>query len=149
MEDIILRVATIADAEIVFDWRNAPETREYFFDPQPLNKAEHITWFTQSLTMPSRCLLIAELDKKPAGVLRFDFVKQRAEIDIYLCPGLKGQGLGTRILLAGNEWIKRHFPMIETLEAKIIANNVASTRAFEKSGFDIKVIVMEKKIGTL
>lgn len=135
------------DAELVFDWRNAPETRKYFFDTRPLNKQEHMIWFEKSLTMPSRCILIAERDKNPIGVLRFDFINTAAEIDIYLQPGLAGNGLGTQILLAGTQWISTNYSQINTLRARVIAENIPSKRAFEKAGFHASIYTYEKKIG--
>ena len=135
------------DAELVFTWRNAPETRQFFFDTRPLNKHEHIKWFEQSLTMPNRCILIAESDKNSMGVLRYDLTDTTAEIDIYLQPGLAGQGLGTQILLAGTQWINTNYPLVNTLRARVIAENTPSKRAFEKAGFHTAIYIYEKKIG--
>lgn len=131
---------------MVFDWRNAPETRQNSFDPSPLNKPDHMKWFEQSLTNLNRCILIAELNKQPIGVLRYDFIESQAEISIYLDPKWVGKGLGTRILSVGTEWIKKHFTHIQTLQAKVIASNVASARAFEKAGFDVKVCENDSSI---
>jgi RimJ/RimL family protein N-acetyltransferase len=129
---------------MVFEWRNAPETRKYFFNPGPLLKEGHINWFKQSLQMSSRCLLIAEYDQKPIGVLRYDIYDTEAEIDIYIQPGLSGKGFGTRILQAGHEWIKEFFPRIVKLQAKILPENKASIRIFEKTGFTVKTQIYEK-----
>lgn len=146
MGKIKLRPAALLDAEIVFDWRNAPQTRQYSFDSRPLNRLDHISWFDQSLKMSNRCLLIAELDNKPIGVLRYDLAKPYAEISIYLDPGLAGKGLGTIILVAGVQWMQQYSPEITTLRAKIIPDNIASVRAFEKAGFSIKAQGYEKNI---
>ena len=146
MKAITLRPATLADAEMVYEWRNAPETRKYFFDPRPLEKAAHIKWFESSLKMPDRCLLIAESENTPVGVLRFDISHSEAEIDIYVCPGLTGNGLGTAILNAGTNWINKHKPHVNTLLAKVIPANIASARAFEKSGFNLDFQVYKKKV---
>lgn len=147
MTRIKLRRALSTDADMVFHWRNAFETRKYCFDPHPLIHDHHIEWFEESLKIPSRCLLIAELEFNPIGVLRYDINDSRAEVAIFLKPGLTGQGLGTKILLRGTDWMKINFPQLQTLQAKVMANNIASARAFKKAGFDISIKGNEKNIG--
>ncbi|MDR3491456.1 MAG: GNAT family N-acetyltransferase [Gammaproteobacteria bacterium] len=147
VETITLRPAVSLDAEIVFEWRNAPETRRYSFDPSPLNKLDHIKWFEQSLKMHNRYLLIAEQCGNPVGVLRYDLVSSQAEISIYVSPALSGKGLGTKILLAGTDWIKLNLPEIKILRGKVLANNIASARVFDKAGFNLKMQVYEKDVG--
>lgn len=136
MTEIRLRTATLDDAVIIFEWRNVEETRRYFFDPKPLEMADHLCWFKNSLLMPTRWLLIAEQQDEAIGVLRFDTnEKNEAEIGIYVKPGLTGKGLGTKILEVGCEWVKLNLPHVKSLVGKVIPENVASCRAFEKSGF--------------
>lgn len=143
MDEISLRKATLADADIMFAWRNAPETRKYFFDPRPIDKFKHIDWLSNSLTMTTRYLLIAEINQKPIGVLRYDLIDSTAEIDIYLNPELSGKGFGTLILKAGVAWAKANYLPAKTLKAKVIADNIGSRRAFEKAGFNLTVQIYE------
>lgn len=147
MTNLTLRPARMGDAEMIFEWRNALETRQYFFEPSPLQLTEHLQWFNRSLTLPTRKLLIAEVEKTPIGVLRYDFLHSQAEIDIYVRPDLKGKGFGTQILIQGTEWLSKHFPEIKTLQGKVINENIASCRAFEKAGFNKKIQVYELNLG--
>ena len=144
MKNIILRLATISDAETVFEWRNDLETRKYSLDPRPLVYEEHRKWFKQSLKSHNRHLLIAEQDKLPIGVIRYDTNELEAEISIFLNPKLRSKGLGTQMLIMGADWIKEKLPQIKALRAKVLTENIASTKAFEKAGFISKIQLYEK-----
>lgn len=135
MNKIILRRATASDECNVFEWRNAPETRRYAFNPDAMAWEGHVRWFRDLLARTDRHLLIGELDNRPIGVLRYDVVNEVAEVSIYLVPGCGGQGLGTALLKEGNVWMARHLPQVTTLCAKILPDNIASRKSFAKAGY--------------
>ncbi len=146
---LTLRKAGLADCESVFQWRNAPETRQHIFNPEPIAWEEHQVWFEKILQSDESVLLIAESDGDPVGVLRYDFpATGKAIVSIYLVPGLHGQGLGTRILQEGADWLKRNLPQIEAVEAQVLAGNTASHRAFEKAGYEPSYMTYVQKLKT-
>ena len=140
---MLLRMATIDDAAVVYEWRNHPDVRACSFDSNPLKFETHIEWFKSSLKMIDRHLFIAEIDSEPVGVLRFDIVGSQAEISIYLSPLHKGKGMGVSLLNEGKKWICLNFNNIECLRAQILLGNIASIKAFEKAGFKRKSYVYE------
>lgn len=135
MSEIILRRATASDECRIFEWRNAPETRRYAFNPDAVAWEDHVRWFSDLLARTDRHLLIGELDSQPMGVLRYDVVNEVAEVSIYLVPGCGGRGLGTALLKEGNAWVARHLPQVTTLSAKILPDNIASRKSFAKAGY--------------
>ena len=107
-----LRQAVLADADMVYVWRNHPETYRFFFQAEPIGRDTHVKWFTAAIANPCRHLLIAEYGSTAIGVLRFDYdnTAHKVEIDIYTDPEKRGQGYGQAIILASIEWVKQHFP---------------------------------------
>jgi UDP-2,4-diacetamido-2,4,6-trideoxy-beta-L-altropyranose hydrolase len=135
MSQIKLRRATPDDMRSLFEWRNAPETRHYAFDPKPIAWEDHQRWFRASLGRDDRHLLIGEMDGEAVGVLRYDVEEKWAEISIYLVPGKSGRGLGTALLCAGNAWLALNLPAITSIRAKILPENIPSRKAFLKAGY--------------
>lgn len=146
MTDIMLRLATLADAELAFDWRNAKQTRQYSFNSKSLDKKEHIQWFKHSLARTDRYLLIAEKLGNPIGVLRYDIIDDYAEVGIYLNPLEINKGYGTELLQLGHIWVQKNCPTVKRIVAKIIAENIPSCRAFEKADFKLQYLVYEKSL---
>jgi len=135
INSISLRPATAADVSRLFEWRDADETRRFFFDPAPLERHIHEQWLRETLARGDRRLLIGETRDGPVGVLRFDLLNDEAEISVYLVPGRQGRGLGTDLLRVGVAWAQQALPGIDRLTARIHPDNLASHRAFAKSGF--------------
>jgi RimJ/RimL family protein N-acetyltransferase len=132
---IMLRRAVEADCVPIWRWRNAPETRRYFFNPQPIDLASHESWFRDTLSASDRILLIAEHEQESVGVLRFDLQGDHAVVSIYVAPALAGRGLGTSMLLAGSTWLREEWPKMDFIEAQILPENSGSFRAFAAAGY--------------
>lgn len=142
---IILRRAQLSDSDNLYHWRNAPEVRQYSFDSEPIAKEAHVQWLTNTLASSTRHLLIAEENQQPVGVLRFDLLKPtEAEVNIYVCPGLTGNGYGQKILQAGATWVKQNLVDVHKLVARVFPENAASCAVFEKSGFEKVIYVYER-----
>lgn len=134
-EQISLRRATTGDSASLHAWRNHPDTRRLSFDPAAIEWETHERWLAKALADPDRELLIAESAGAALGVLRYDIAAGRAVVSIYLVPGLAGQGWGVRLLLAGETWLRRERCEVRWLDAEVSAGNLASTHAFQASGF--------------
>jgi RimJ/RimL family protein N-acetyltransferase len=67
-------------------------------------------------------------------VVRFDQNEDSAVVDIYLVPERRGQGLGTPMLDAALQWLKRN-SSVRHLYADVLAENAASMRLFATAGF--------------
>lgn len=145
---VTLRKASHEDCETIFRWRNHPKVRQHFFDARELSYSEHKKWFYNSLQRDDRIILVAYVDGKPVGVIRFDVskaVSNKAEIDIYVAPEFQGKGLGKRILAEGENWLKKNTE-INQLIARVKEENLASVRMFKRRGFGPKYILFEKNL---
>lgn len=134
-QKLALRPAQATDLDLIFRWRNDPNTRRYFFDPHPLDHAEHVAWFTRLLADPDRVLLIGLDGERPLGAIRYDIQGEVADISVFLDPEAQGRGLGVRLLHAGSHWLAEHRPGLRHLEARIHPDNRASLAAFAAAGF--------------
>ena len=135
INEITLRKAVLDDAEAIFIWRNAIDTRRYFFNSHAILWDEHLKWVSDALQKQDRMILVGEVGNNPIGILRYDFKENVTEVDIYLVPGLYGKGVGTNLLKAGNKWILIHMPNIKKVVAKVLYENIPSQKAFLKAGF--------------
>jgi UDP-2,4-diacetamido-2,4,6-trideoxy-beta-L-altropyranose hydrolase len=144
--EITLRMATMDDCEAIYQWRNAKTTRRYTFNPQKNSLDEHSRWLVKSLENHNRQILIAELQGRAAGVLRYDIDGSLAVISIYTVPGIKDYGIGTQMIRTGSKWLQCHFPNIHKIQAKVLPENVVSKKAFVNAGFTEHHLTYEESL---
>lgn len=65
------REATIADAGLLFSWREQAE-RNHWFEGQPVTYDNHLRWLTERVSNPLVHLLIWDHDGDPHGMVRID-----------------------------------------------------------------------------
>lgn len=130
-----LRPARGADCELLYQWRNHPKTRRYFFNPEEISSESHRQWFNAAIGDPMRLLLIGEANDKPIGAVRYDIDGQAAEVSVYLDPECHGRGWGTALLLAGNGFLHGHDSKLRSLHAKVLVENKTSSGAFLAAGY--------------
>ena len=134
-EAIVLRKAGRHDRDSIFEWRNAEETRRHSHSGAPTGRNEHERWFSQTLADGDRVLLVGERAGGPVGVLRYDCAGPRCTVSIYLVPGQYRRGHGTRLLLAGHDWLRRHRPEVREIVADVSLLNLPSVEAFRQAGY--------------
>ena len=143
---ISVRKAQEVDCDSLYEWRNAEETRRFFFDTNIIHLDAHHAWFKKTLEEPSRILLIGEINGLPVGVLRYDISDEQAVISVYLVPGGQGAGVGTELIRCGSRWLKKHRPDINRVIAEIVRDNIASLRAFEQAGFIEQYLIYQDNL---
>lgn len=133
---IRVRPATGDDARAVWEWRNDPTTRASSSTTAEVPWSDHEAWFVAALANPESWLLIAELDGRRVGVVRFDAQGSHGHwvVSINLAPEARGQGLGAPTLDAGWRWLASSQDVIDVV-AHIRSTNRASLRTFEAAGY--------------
>jgi UDP-2,4-diacetamido-2,4,6-trideoxy-beta-L-altropyranose hydrolase len=140
-ETISVRPATMADAELVHSWRNAPSTRAVSIDPSEIALDAHLIWFAASLSAPDRRrIFIGHVGPVDVGVVRFDALGdepdgERWEISIYLDPELSGLGLGSALLIAAEQALLREQGGVLSITAQTLSDNRASQQMFRRCGY--------------
>ncbi|MFC1585761.1 UDP-2,4-diacetamido-2,4,6-trideoxy-beta-L-altropyranose hydrolase [Fibrobacterota bacterium] len=132
---IKIRPASAGDCKLVYQWRNDPRTREFFFDTSPLSWERHKTWYEAILSQQDSVLLIGEESKSPIGTIRYDFNGAEVNTSVYLDPEKTGRGYGPKLLKSGIQWIKENYPQGRMIKADILPQNKKSLQAFTNVGF--------------
>lgn len=130
-----VRPAGPADSGRAHEWRNHPAVRAASHSTGAIDRAAHEAWFAAVLADPARHLLIGEQAAEPVGVVRFDVRGARAEVSIYLAPGLGGEGGGSELLLAAESWLAARRPEVTGITAQVLGENQRSHRLFEACGY--------------
>jgi len=129
MLDLRLRLASTADAERLFIWRNDPATRAQSRNTEPVAWNDHIAWLTRRLERDDPALYIAEVEGTPVATLRLD----GDEVSYTVSPERRGQGVASALL----ELARTRFGV---LRAGIKPENEASIRAAEKAGHTVVLL---------
>lgn len=160
-----VRKATLADTEMVWQWRNHADVRQWMFGQDEITLTEHKTWFGRQLDNSNVYLLIFEVNDEPMGFVNFTQItldkyqtlnppksKQNkpnekiASWGFYLSPNSpKGQGLGFAL---GVLAISHIFNTTEIgkITAQVLAYNTASLALHRKLGFT-EVGVLKQHFG--
>lgn len=135
-QSVSLREAQLSDAEDIFRWRTLPDVINVSSVSRPFTLEEHLTWFNNVLNDSKRLLLIASIDNKSVGVIRYDIQENEAIVSIYLSPYEQGKGYASQVLEQGQQWLMKNYPSIHFLIAKIMENNSRSIKLFSLAGFN-------------
>jgi len=128
-----LRPAEMKDAEKLFMWRNDPETRKASHNSDEVILESHLAWLDASLSNPSKRLLwIAEVSGVAIGTCRADRVENAWELSWTIAPEARGKGFANQMLSK----LVCYFD--EPLLAEVKADNIASIKVAERSGFVLK-----------
>ena len=142
MGEVRLRPATIADAELLFVWRNDPQTRAQSLQQLPVAWESHLTWLQASLRNPNRQLYIAEGIVQDAsgqplilGTVRADKLDEEYELSWTVAPEQRGKGWGKKMVAA----LIAALPAGVTYQAVVLNTNPASERIAAGLGMVVKV----------
>jgi len=130
-----LRPATLDDAQLLFDGRNAEAVRRWSLDTAAIEWPQHLNWLNASLRNPQRLLLIAQADDGAVGVLRYDLRGFEAEVSLYLLEGRLGLGWGRALLARGEAFVREHWPQMTVITAQVLPGNRPSLNVFRDAGF--------------
>lgn len=129
-ENISLRLATIQDADLLLKWRNDPQTRKASHNKAEVQREEHISWLTRTLSNSSRRLYIAEENGAPVGTVRSDFSEGVWELSWTVSPSARGRGVAKRMVAVLANQIS------EPIRAEVKTGNTASARIAEYAGME-------------
>lgn len=141
-----VRSVRIEDGKLLYEWRNHPKVKKYFFDSDDLSFSSHMIWLESTLASECRKLLLVYNANADIGVLRYDLVGKKADVSIYLNPLFIGKGLGRVVLESGTTWLKQNCSEVNLVRAKILPDNNASIKTFESVGFLKTFIQYEMEI---
>jgi RimJ/RimL family protein N-acetyltransferase len=136
VDELTLRRATVADADLLLDWRNDPTTRGQSGDTSELSLEPHRAWLADRLARVDDVrIFIAEVDGVPVAQLRVERDQgRRGVVSVSVDRRARGRGVGTRAIEAGTARASQDLELDEVV-ALIRIGNDASRRAFERAGY--------------
>lgn len=131
---LYLRKATEADAEMLFRWRNDPETRANSFHTEPIPYEEHVAWLVDALHNPAQEIYIFCDGDVPLGQVRLSKEGDAATISYSIDSAYRARGHGKAMLRCVEKLCaKRGTPKI--LRGYVKKENIASQVIFGKLGY--------------
>ena len=130
---IRLRLCTLSDTEMIYQWQSDERTRHYFRNPEVPDYAEHEQWVHRSLMDPDRILTIILYEGIPSGVLRLDRLDKEDswEISLYVDPDKYNRGIGKAALASALKMYR-----FATFFAEVLPENRYSQKLFKSVGFN-------------
>jgi RimJ/RimL family protein N-acetyltransferase len=140
MDEVRLRPATLADAELLFAWRNDPLTRAQSIHTEPVVWERHLAWLAASLQNPDRQLFIAEqvLPEMQVpvvlGTVRADKIGEGYELSWTVALERRGNGWGEKMVAA----LIATLPAGAAYQAIVLNTNPASGRIAIRLGMTVQ-----------
>lgn len=132
--ELYLRLATIEDKELLYEWRNDPVCRENSINSEKIAYDSHCRWFLNKLNSDECTLFICMKNNKPIGQIRIDYEDAVGKISYSIDSNFRGRGYGKKILeLLEND--KRLRGSITKLCAVVKENNIASQKCFKNLNY--------------
>lgn len=134
--DLRVRLAEARDCRLLWEWANDVVARSASFSESPISWESHQQWFKQQMGSAAARIYIAENKAaEPVGQVRYQIEAARATLSINLAPKLRGQGLGSKVLLLGIEELF-NTTSVETIDAYVKPANAHSLELFRSAGFE-------------
>jgi RimJ/RimL family protein N-acetyltransferase len=140
IDDLILRPWRPADAPEVLAVCQDPDIARWVTIPQPFLPADADAFIQNTLTMwrdgtGAAFAIVDAADNRLLGaVTRFGPEGHQATFGLWLAPGARGRGVGTRSLRLVADWTFATTEAIR-LDTFIMVGNEASDRMVERAGF--------------
>lgn len=129
---MIIRRATLADAEVLLTLRNLPESVQW--SGSKVDSETHSQWITRVVIDPMHCLLVGVAGNRVIGYARYQEGEHlTAIVSIAVAPTEQGKGYGQQLLTALAQEARSRG--IQDLIAQVAPDNLASARVFLKAGY--------------
>ncbi|WP_299948337.1 UDP-4-amino-4,6-dideoxy-N-acetyl-beta-L-altrosamine N-acetyltransferase [uncultured Microbulbifer sp.] len=88
MSDDSIRKMTDSDLDMVLEWRNHIDVRKYMFTQHVISWVEHKSWYERCLKIPTKHLLVFQLQGTPHGFISFSQIEggKIADWGFYTAP---------------------------------------------------------------
>lgn len=134
---VFLRKAEKTDIDLLFTWANDPVVRNNSFITDPIPYEDHVKWFNKMMDDSNVIQFILVDEDIPIGQIRLNVYGEEAEIGYSIGSEFRENGYGHRILQLVVQEIKKNYPEINKLIAKVKPDNKASNLLFSKEGYSM------------
>jgi RimJ/RimL family protein N-acetyltransferase len=131
---MFLRQAHFEDWDILFKWRNDPETRKSSHSTNTISIDSHKSWLQSVLDNESKKIYIAIENDIPVGTVRADYYSEYCKLSWTIAPEFRGKGIGKAMVKILADSISM------PLKAEVKKDNIASVKIAEYIG-----LILEKE----
>lgn len=132
---IHLRIATIHDASILFEFVNEAESLKWKIrTTHPIKWHEHQKWLGSRLNNKNCFIWIIVCDGLDAGQVRLEKLSHSVEVDIYVAPNFRRRNIANHALNHAIKHSKSNWVRMP-VTAKVKSQNHASIKLFLGAGF--------------
>lgn len=131
-----------ADARLVMEWRNNPQTLQMFYHQEPKIWPDFFVEFLDNyFETPSYLFpLFAEANGEKVAFLKFGLIDDNSnsittDISINIAPAYRGKGLAAPIIDSASKLLKKSG--VSQIVAEIRRINIPSIKSFQRAGFTI------------
>ncbi len=97
-QGVNIREARLEDCEQIWLLSNSTGVRENSFNPEPIELESHITWYEKKLASADVAFYVSDLQGVLGGQVRYDKIKDAAEISFSVAPAFRGRGMGKTLI---------------------------------------------------
>jgi len=97
-QGVNIREAQLEDCEQIWLLSNSTGVRENSFNPEPIELESHITWYEKKLASADVAFYVYDLQGVLGGQVRYDKIKDAAEISFSVAPAFRGRGMGKTLI---------------------------------------------------
>ena len=121
------------DLTLLYNWSNNKVVRENSYNKSEISFADHSQWFLRKLSDSNSLVLIAIINEKESGTIRYEFDTDSTTVGISISEEFRGRNLGSTMLR------QSAIKYVETICFPVLAfikvENDASVRAFKCAGY--------------
>jgi UDP-2,4-diacetamido-2,4,6-trideoxy-beta-L-altropyranose hydrolase len=131
-KDLSLKSITLENKEMIWQWQNIKEVRQYFNNSNAPTFEQHELWFVRRLNQYENPYWIICDHEEAVGSISLTYNKDINGYDLswYVLPAYQGKGLGSKSLRMAVSLVA---PL--PVRAVVKEENIASHRSLEKAGF--------------
>ncbi|WP_282115639.1 UDP-2,4-diacetamido-2,4,6-trideoxy-beta-L-altropyranose hydrolase [Cellulophaga baltica] len=130
---ISFRKAEEEDLLQVYNWSNDVLVRQNSYNSDSISIEKHKIWYLEKIKNKNTLFLIALINNKQAGIVRFEINKGYSIIGILVSKEFRGQKLASAFL---NRSAEKYFENYDSpILAYIKKENIASIKSFEKARY--------------
>ena len=131
--NISFKKADENDVMLVYNWSNDALVRKNSYNSDPIVLENHKKWFTSKIIDKNTLFLIALVNNKPAGIVRYESGTENAVVGILISEDYRGQKLASTFLIKSANVFFKSFQV--PVLAYIKQENKASVKAFENASY--------------
>ena len=134
MSNVFLRRVKHDDLDLLYQWANDSVVRNNSFNTDHISYINHVEWFNKIMSDSAVLQFILMDDDTPVGQIRLNVVNEEAEIGYSIGSEFRGQGYGHKILQLVADEVRRSYPEIKNLIAKVKPKMLLRVRFLNSQG---------------